>query len=395
LTYRVSRIHNSGVLRIIGGALGGRRLTAPPGSVTRPTADRVREALFNILGPPEPGLRVLDLCAGAGALGLEALSRGAADAWFVERAPAALRCLRGNVSSLGVAPSCRIVRGDVVAVLRRWDAAQAQRDPADADPGQRFGWVFLDPPYQSDLAARLLAVLGTGRLLAPGACVVVEHDRRNPPDLQHGCLVRTDHRRYGDTELSLYRNPGQPGAGARDLAGPDDDATMSHASPTIAVYPGTFDPVTNGHIDILERSLVLFDRVIVALATNPRKQPLFSADERVAFIRGAMGDRGGKLDFDSFEGLLVDYCRRVGARFIVRGLRALADFEYEFQFAHMNRRLAPGLDTVFFMTDERHHYVSSSLVKEVASFGGDITGLVPPQVAAALQAKFSTGQAPR
>jgi pantetheine-phosphate adenylyltransferase len=165
---------------------------------------------------------------------------------------------------------------------------------------------------------------------------------------------------------------------------------MSQASPRIAVYPGTFDPVTNGHIDILERSLMLFDRVIVALATNPRKQPLFSADERVSFIRGAVGDCDSKLDFDSFEGLLVDYCRRVGARFIVRGLRALADFEYEFQFAHMNRRLAPGLDTVFFMTDERNHYVSSSLVKEVASFGGDITGLVPPQVATALAAKFST-----
>jgi pantetheine-phosphate adenylyltransferase len=165
---------------------------------------------------------------------------------------------------------------------------------------------------------------------------------------------------------------------------------MSQASPRIAVYPGTFDPVTNGHIDILERSLMLFDRVIVALATNPRKQPLFSAEERVSFIRDAVGDRDSKLDFDSFEGLLVDYCRRVGARFIVRGLRALADFEYEFQFAHMNRRLAPGLDTVFFMTDERNHYVSSSLVKEVASFGGDITGLVPPQVATALAAKFST-----
>jgi len=170
---------------------------------------------------------------------------------------------------------------------------------------------------------------------------------------------------------------------------------MSQASPRIAVYPGTFDPVTNGHIDILERSLMLFDRVIVALATNPRKQPLFSAEERVSFIRDAVGDRDSKLDFDSFEGLLVDYCRRVGARFIVRGLRALADFEYEFQFAHMNRRLAPGLDTVFFMTDERNHYVSSSLVKEVASFGGDITGLVPPQVATALAAKFSTSDARR
>lgn len=164
---------------------------------------------------------------------------------------------------------------------------------------------------------------------------------------------------------------------------------MSETSKTIAVYPGTFDPVTNGHLDILERSLGLFDRVIVALATNPRKQPLFSADERIAFIRSAIEDRDEQLQFDSFDGLLVDYCRSRGARFLVRGLRALADFEYEFQFAHMNRRLAPELDTVFFMTDERNHYVSSSLVKEVASFGGNVSGLVPPAVARALADKFS------
>ena len=164
---------------------------------------------------------------------------------------------------------------------------------------------------------------------------------------------------------------------------------MIDPSKTIAVYPGTFDPVTNGHIDILARSLQLFDQVVVALATNPRKHPLFSVEERVAFIKSAVGDQDGKLTFDSFDGLLVDYCKSRGARFIVRGLRALADFEYEFQFAHMNRRLAPGLDTVFFMTDERNHYVSSSLVKEVASFGGDIAGLVPPAVAAALAGKFS------
>lgn len=164
---------------------------------------------------------------------------------------------------------------------------------------------------------------------------------------------------------------------------------MSETSKTIAVYPGTFDPVTNGHLDILERSLRLFDRVIVALATNPRKQPLFSADERIAFIRSAIEDRDEQLQFDSFDGLLVDYCRSRGARFLVRGLRALADFEYEFQFAHMNRRLAPELDTVFFMTDERNHYVSSSLVKEVASFGGNVSGLVPPAVASALADKFS------
>lgn len=161
----------------------------------------------------------------------------------------------------------------------------------------------------------------------------------------------------------------------------------------IAVYPGTFDPVTNGHLDILRRSLAMFDQLVVAIAINPRKQPLFSLAERQRFIEHATPDLGDRIRCDAFDGLLVDYCRGVGAGCIVRGLRALADFEYEFQFAHMNRRLAPEVDTVFFMTDERNHYVSSSLVKEVAGFGGDVDGLVPDAVRDALRQAFATTQA--
>ena len=159
-------------------------------------------------------------------------------------------------------------------------------------------------------------------------------------------------------------------------------------SRSVAVYPGTFDPITNGHLDILGRALRLFDRVIVTIAVNQRKEPLFTVEERIRFIHDAMPEAGERLQFEQFDGLIVDFCRRHNATVLVRGLRALADFEYEFQFAHMNRRLAPGVDTVFFMTDESHHYVSSSLIKEVASLGGDIDGLVPPAVAAALAAKF-------
>ena len=159
-------------------------------------------------------------------------------------------------------------------------------------------------------------------------------------------------------------------------------------SRSIAVYPGTFDPITNGHLDILERALALFHTVIVTIAPNIRKNPLFSTDERMQFIRDALPQYAGRLEFAVFEGLLVDFCKERGATVIVRGLRALADFEYEFQFSHMNRRLAPEVDTVFFMTDERNHYVSSSLVKEVASLGGDVNGLVPAPVVAALAAKY-------
>ena len=162
---------------------------------------------------------------------------------------------------------------------------------------------------------------------------------------------------------------------------------------SLAVYPGTFDPITNGHVDILRRSLKIFDRVVVALADNIRKSPLFSLAERQSFIIGAL-DGDPRLEVDAFQGLLADYCRKRGAGVVVRGLRALADFEYEFQLAHMNRHLAPDVETMFLMTGEESFYVSSSLVKEVALMGGDVSRMVPPGVAAALSVKHKQGVAP-
>jgi pantetheine-phosphate adenylyltransferase len=159
---------------------------------------------------------------------------------------------------------------------------------------------------------------------------------------------------------------------------------------TLAVYPGTFDPITNGHADILRRSLGIFDRVIVALAENPRKAPLFSLEERRVMITEALG-RDPRIEVDAFEGLLVDYVQRRGARAVIRGLRALADFEYEFQQTHMNRHLAPQVETVFLMTSEDSFFVSSSLVKEVALMGGDVSRMVPDAVVAALKAKNLKG----
>ncbi|HEY8924253.1 MAG TPA: pantetheine-phosphate adenylyltransferase [Polyangia bacterium] len=159
------------------------------------------------------------------------------------------------------------------------------------------------------------------------------------------------------------------------------------SQPRIAVYPGTFDPITNGHVYILKRSLKIFDRLVVALAVNPRKSPLFSVEERREMILEAI-DRDPRIEVDAFEGLLVDYMRRRGATSVIRGLRALADFEYEFQAAHMNRHLAPEVETIFLMTSEESFYVSSSLVKEVALMGGDVSRMVPPPVAAALARRF-------
>ncbi len=165
---------------------------------------------------------------------------------------------------------------------------------------------------------------------------------------------------------------------------------MALPPPVVAVYPGTFDPITNGHVDIARRAAQLFGRVIVALAENSRKAPMFTRDERVAMVRASVGD-DTRIEVDHFEGLLVDYARRRGAKVVIRGLRAIADFEYEFQAAHMNRHLAPDMETVFLMTSEESFYVSSSLVKEVAAMGGDVTRVAPPAVVEALKRKREAG----
>lgn len=156
----------------------------------------------------------------------------------------------------------------------------------------------------------------------------------------------------------------------------------------IGVYPGSFDPVTNGHLDILQRALRVFDSVVVAIVHNPNKQGFFTHEERAAMLSEVLADED-RIEIDVFSGLLVDYVEEKGAQSIIRGLRAVADFEFEFQMASMNRRLKKDLDTIFLMTDERHFYVSSSLVKEVARLKGDISQFVPPAVAEALNRKFT------
>ena len=161
---------------------------------------------------------------------------------------------------------------------------------------------------------------------------------------------------------------------------------------TTAVYPGSFDPITNGHLDVIGRAAGVFDHVVVAVLENPRKEPLLAIDERVAVITAALAATGrtsDRISVERFDGLTVDFCARVGAGFIVRGLRAISDFETEMQLAHNNRRLAPSVDTVFFMTAVEHGYVSSSLVKEIARFGGDVRGMVPEPARDALQAAIA------
>ena len=165
---------------------------------------------------------------------------------------------------------------------------------------------------------------------------------------------------------------------------------------TVAVYPGSFDPITNGHLDVIARAAAVFDRVVVAVLANPRKQPLLATNVRVAVIHEALAASTttiapSRVAVEAFDGLTVDLCHRIGAGFIVRGLRAISDFETEMLLAHNNRRLAPDVDTVFFMTSIEHSYVASSLVKEIATFGGDVSAMIPPAALAALRRAIDAG----
>jgi pantetheine-phosphate adenylyltransferase len=155
-----------------------------------------------------------------------------------------------------------------------------------------------------------------------------------------------------------------------------------------AIYPGSFDPLTNGHLAIIQRGLKVFDRLVVAVANNPQKSPMFTVDERKAMIVEAMaGDP--RIEVDSFDALLVEYVRRKGVHNVLRGLRAVSDFEFEFQIANMNRHLLPDLETVFVMTGEDYFFVSARLVREVATFGGDVSAFVPPNVLEGLRRKLA------
>jgi pantetheine-phosphate adenylyltransferase len=343
----------------------------PRGDAVRPTSDRVRESLFARLGTLD-GLRVLDLFAGSGALGIEALSRGAASAVFVERAGVVAAVVAENVRALDLGDRANVVRGEAAGTVRRL-AAQ----------GLRIDLAFADPPYQDRAACeRALRALATSGILAPRATVLVEASRRMPPPSIPG-LRAVDERRYGDTVLHRF----EAEAGADEPEQRGNTMSTAPANRRLAVFPASFDPVTNGHLDLIHRARAVFDELVVAVARNVAKQGTFTVEERVELLEAAVGHDAG-IRITSFDGLLVDYARQIGATAVIRGLRAVSDFEYEFEMALMNRHLHPDVETLFMMTSQQYFYVSSSRLKELVRFGAAIEDFVPAIVAKRLKEKL-------
>jgi len=340
-------------MRIIAGDARGTRLASVPPGV-RPTSDRVRESLFNVLGQYFDGGEVLDLYAGTGALGMEALSRGMERAVFVERDGKAVATIRENLRRTGLGGRAEVVRGDVRRVLDRWDRR-----------ARPFNLIFLDPPYRI-AAAEVEGVLARlNALLAPGGRVVIESGGL-PRQVLRG--AKGDTRRYGKTVITILERT---------------ERTMN-----VAVCPGSFDPVTAGHLDIIRRASGIFDHVVVAVGGNLRKTPRLPAEERARLIEKVTEDLDN-VSVEVMDGLLVDFAREQNARVIVKGLRAVSDFESEFEQAQLNRTLYPELETVFIMAAAEHSFLSSSAVREIAGLGGDVRGLVPDGILEAVRGIYS------
>jgi pantetheine-phosphate adenylyltransferase/16S rRNA (guanine(966)-N(2))-methyltransferase RsmD len=344
-------------VRIIAGSARGVRLAPVPQGV-RPTSDRVREAIFNALGQFFDGGEVLDLYAGTGALGMEALSRGCEKATFVEKNGRAVRVIRENLARAGFVERGEMLRGDVTEVLGRFVAE-----------GRKFHLIFSDPPYRippreiGDVLERLTT------LLAPGGRVVVES---GDPLAETTKSMKGVSRRYGGTVVTFFER---------------SESTMN-----VAVCPGSFDPVTVGHVDIIRRASALFDHVFVAVGRNLRKQPRLSAEERARLIEKVTAGFDN-VSVEVMEGLLVDFARERGARTVVKGLRAVSDFESEFEQAQLNRTLYPEFETLFIMAAAEHSFHSSSAVREIAGYGGDVSGLVPEEILDVVQRLYVNKQA--
>jgi pantetheine-phosphate adenylyltransferase len=308
---------------------------------------------------------------------------------FVERARGAQRALAKNLANLELDSVSQLIRGSVQTSLKQM-----------ADRGRRFDLIFMDPPYDSDEFGDVLALIGRGGLLTDHGTLVVESAKRHPlPAVTDFDLELIDERTTGDTRITRLRaaqgaemakqRGGDASAASEQTHGQSSQKTIARPA-TTALFPASFDPPTNGHIDLIERSREVFDEVVVAVAINVGKTGTFSFEERLEMLNSVTAEMDG-VRVEGFSGLVVEHAKAMGATVIIRGLRAMSDFEYEFEMALMNRHIEPDLETLFMMSRQEYLYVSSSRLKELVRFGANVDEFVPPVIAKCLQEKLGGG----
>jgi pantetheine-phosphate adenylyltransferase len=356
-------------MRVIAGSAKGTALHGAKGRNLRPVLDRVKESMFGFLGDRVEGARVLDLFAGIGSLGIEALSRGAEHADFIEQHGATAAAIKDNLERTHLSDRGRVVAARLPRAL---SAASGQ-----------YGLIFTDPPFRIDnrlLEGLFRLILDRGLLEEDGLLVYRHspHARYEPPTGEWSLDERRD---YGDSVVSVY-------------CATRHDGRVEENSLNVAMCPGTFDPVTNGHLDVIMRVSKHFEKVYVAVAANPSKCPLFTIEERMAMLNESLGGVDN-VEVIAFDSLLIDVAHSVGSCCIVKGLRAMSDFEFEFQMVQFNRQMDEAIETFFVMASPEYTYLSSSGLKEVASYGGLVAGLVPTEVEDRLYEKLGRSKPTR
>ena len=332
-------------MRVISGKFRGIVLTPPPDRAVRPTTDRVKESMFDLISYRLDGAKVLDLFSGSGALGIEALSRGAEYCLFADSSRESLRVTESNLKK--ICASFDIERGDFKKVLGGLSAS-----------GAKFDVVFLDPPYKTGLAAEALAAISEYSVLEKGGVIVVERARDDRPTVTPDGYRIVDSRAYGSSVVELVEKC------------------------TAAAVTGTFDPFTLGHLYLVEKAAEAFDKVYVVMLVNPDKTPSIPEKKRLKLIKLSLRKLPYKVETAFYDGLAIDYLAENNIKYIVRGVRSAADFEYESKMAEWNYAHG-GVRTL--LVPARDSDISSGRVRELISEHKSLKGLIDEDVRGILE----------
>lgn len=345
-------------MRIIAGTARSLPLKTIEGLETRPTTDKIKETLFNMLQNDVPGCYFLDLFAGSGQIGLEAISRGALYAVFIENNRKAAKCIEDNIAFTKFTKESRLLTTDVISGISSLEGKYT------------FDIIFMDPPYRQGLEEDVLRFLSKSSVLKPDTMIIVE------------ASLDTDFSYLDELGFSVIKFKKYKTNMHVFIQQKRGITNMKKA-----IYPGSFDPLTFGHMDIINRASRIVDELVVGVLNNSAKNSLFSLEERVSMIEEMTKDIPN-VTVASFDGLLVEFMNKIDATIIVRGLRAVTDFEYELQIAQANHVQDSNIETIFLTSDLSYSYLSSTIVKEFASYGGDISNFVPERFIERIYKKY-------